>query len=101
MRSKYENTVVTALKRGWFIEEIEQELRSIEAMTIHNIAKRHGLKARHATPSLMLSKRIAIDAASLGDEATAAKYRVQVSTVRRRVRQWLSIEKSRNGSVTR
>jgi hypothetical protein len=99
MRSKYENTVVTALRRGWFIEEIIDLIESIEAMTIHNIAKRHGLKARHATPSLMLSRRMAIDADSFGEEATAAKHRVQVSTVKRRVRQWLLVEESRGVPV--
>jgi len=86
--SKYENTVVRCLCERWFIEEIEGLIRGIEATTIHRIARRHGLKARHAPtrPDFMRTKRIAESASDIGVESTAGLFRLSPETVRQKVR---------------
>ncbi len=94
-QSKYENTVVRCLHERWFIEEIEAFIRGIEATTIHRIAKRHGMKARHAPkrPDFMRTKRIAESANDIGIESTAGLFRLQPETVRQKVRLLPRLEK--------
>lgn len=93
--SKYENTVVRCLRERWFIEEIEGLIGSIEATTIHRIAKRHGLKAKHAPkrPDFMRTKRIAESASDIGVESTAGLFRLSPETVRQKVRLLPQLEK--------
>jgi len=75
-RSKYENTVVTALRQGWTIEDIFDELpQIIDPMTIHNIAKRHGLKARHESREQQRSRQLAKEARQYGVASVAARQR--------------------------
>jgi len=95
MTSKYENTVVTALRQGWYIEEIEQELPSIEAMTIHNIAKRHSMKARHCPKGFMRLKAMATTEGKLGAPAAAAEFHITTATVRANVSRYWQLEHER------
>jgi uncharacterized phage protein gp47/JayE len=83
--TKHEQTIVAALKEGWYIEEIEElpGLSKVEPLTIHNVAKRHHLKAKHAPKGYMRRKRIAADVRRYGLESTLATSGLQVSTVRR------------------
>lgn len=83
IRSKYENTVIAALRRGWTIEQIQHELpRITDPMTIHNIAKRHGLKARHATRHENRKRRVAVLAKRFGVGYAAAELGLSENTVR-------------------
>ena len=80
--SKHEQTVQRAIRDGWYIEEIQQVIH-IDPMTIHRIAKRHGLRARHAPhrPDFMRLKAIS-EAAKEGGYAHAARvFRVSISTI--------------------
>lgn len=93
--SKHEQTVCRAIRERWFIEEIEELIGSIEATTIHRIAKRHGLKAKHAPkrPDFMRTKRIAESASDIGVESTAVLFRLSPETVRQKVRLLPQLEK--------
>jgi hypothetical protein len=95
MTSKFENTVVTALRQGWFIEEIEQLIPSIEAMTVHNIAKRHRMKARHCPKGFMRLKAMAATEGKLGAPAAAAEFHITTATFRASVSRYWRLEKER------
>ena len=80
--SKYENTVVRALREAWYIEEIQQ-LIHMEATTIQRIAKRHNLIARHAprSPNYMRHKAIATALVTMGRFDAARKFKIVPTVV--------------------
>lgn len=91
--SKHEQTVLRALRDGWYIEEIE-ELTGKDSFSIFRLARRHGLNARHAPtrPDFMRARAIAHSVESVGDIQTSIKYRICLSTVWAHVKRYREME---------
>lgn len=94
--SKHEQTVLRALRDAWYIEEIQQ-LIHIDPLTIHRIAKRNGLRARHAPhrPNFMRHKAIHAAAMDGGYAYAARLFRVSISTVNMTCDRFRKMEKQR------
>jgi hypothetical protein len=95
--SKHEQTVLRALRDGWYIEEILQ-LFHMDPMTIHRIAKRNGLRARHAPhrPNFMRLKAIYAAAKEGGYQHAARLFRLSISTVNTHCDRFLQLERERS-----
>ena len=95
--SKHEQTVHRAIRDGWYIEEIQQLVGRIEATTIHRIAKRHGMKARHAPkrPDFMRLKEITRTVNDCGVDVAASLFRIHPDMVRVHCRRFAELDRQR------
>lgn len=100
MASKHELTILAALRDHWYIEEIQQLTKITDVMKIHGIAKRNGLKAKHApiSPNFMRHKAIAEAAKSGGTKHAAEVFHLTEGRVRDVSRAFDRMDKERRVS---